>query len=271
MITVGMMLVTVAVYFFMLPLHVVVGSMTGLALVLAQIVPVPISALTLLLNVLCLIAGFLLVGREFGVKTVYASLLQPLFLRGFELLFPGQPSLTGDLLLDTLGFLVLVSIGQAVIFQSQASSGGLDIIAKIMNKYLHIEIGRAVSVAGIVIVMSAIIVYDSKIVILGLLATYFNGILVDEYIGGFQRKKRVCVLSDKYEELRKYIHCELKRGATLYRALGSYEEIERIELVTILTKSEYARLMRQIRKTDPEAFVTISTVSEVAGIWNQRQ
>lgn len=269
-ITVGMLVVTIAVYFFMLPLQIVLGGIAGLALVLAQILPLPISLLTLILNSACLIAGFLLVGKEFGVKTVYASLLQPLYLWIFEWMFPKQHSLTGDIILDALAFLILASAGQALLFQVQASSGGLDIVAKILNRYFHIEIGRAVTIAGVIIVVSSVFVYDEKTVVLGLLATYLNGILVDEYIGGFQRKKRVCIISQHYQELCQYIHQELKRGATLYPARGTYEDIERTELVTILTKNEYAKLMNQIHEIDPQAFVTISTVSEISGMWNHK-
>ena len=269
-ITLGMVIVTVAVYFFMLPLHIVLGSISGLALVLVQVFPLPISAMTLILNVFCLVAGFLLVGKEFGVKTVYASLLQPLFLAIFETVFPDQKSITGDLILDTLAMLVIVSIGQAILFQVQASSGGLDIVAKILNKFLHVEIGKAVSAAGIVIVLSSAIFYDGRTVVAGLLGTYMNGMLVDEYIGGFLRKKRVCILSDHYEDLMAYIHTELKRGATLYEAKGSYEGVTRTELVSILTRNEYAMLMHYIQETDPQAFVTVSTVNEVAGVWNKK-
>ena len=212
MITVGMVVVVIAVYFFMIPLHIVLGSMSGLALVLTQFVPVSVSLMTLILNGVCLIAGFLLIGKEFGVKTVYASLLQPFLLWVCEVIFPDQKSLTGDVLLDAIAMIIVVSAGQAIIFQAQASSGGLDIVAKIMNKYLHVELGKSIAVAGALIVLSAALVYDSKTVVLGLIVTYVNGLVVDEYIGGFQRKKKVCVISEQYDEIRKYINSHLGRG-----------------------------------------------------------
>lgn len=271
MITVGMIVVVIAVYFFMIPLHIVLGSMSGLALVLTQFVPVSVSMMTLILNGVCLIAGFLLIGREFGVKTVYASLLQPFLLWVCEVIFPNQKSLTGDVLLDAIAMIIVVSAGQAIIFQAQASSGGLDIVAKIMNKYLHVELGKSIAVAGALIVLSAALVYDSKTVVLGLIVTYVNGLVVDEYIGGFQRKKKVCVISEKHDEIRKYINTHLGRGATLYMTRGSYEGTERTEVATIVTQTEYAKLMHFINETDPRAFVTVATVSEVSGFWNKKK
>lgn len=270
MITAGMSIAVFAIYFFMLPFNIVIGSMTGLALVLVRLIPFSVSLMTLLLNVLCLVAGFLLVGKEFGLKTVYASLLQPLFLRICEVVFPNQESLTGEVLLDAVAFVIVASVGQAVVFHAQASSGGLDIIAKIINRYLHIELGKAVAAAGITVVLSSAFVYDTRTVVLGFLATYINGMVIDEYISGFRKKKKVCVISPEYRELCQYINKELNRGATLYVAKGSYENVERTEVVSILNQNEYARLMHKIQETDPQAFVTVSTVNEVSGAWNKK-
>ena len=141
-ITAGIFLTALAVYFFMMPANIVLGSVTGLAIVLVNFIPLQVSAMTFILNVLCLIIGFIFVGKEFGGKTVYTSILLPFFLYVFELFFPNNPSLTGDIILDTLCCIILISIGQSLMFNANASSGGLDILAKVLNKYLHIELGK---------------------------------------------------------------------------------------------------------------------------------
>ena len=268
-ITAGIFLTAAAVYFFMMPANIVLGSITGLAIVLVNFIPVQVSVMTFILNVFCLVIGFLLVGKEFGAKTVYTSVLLPVFLYVLELLFPNNNSLTNDLLLDTLCCIILISIGQTLMFNANASSGGLDIVAKILNKYFHLELGKGIALAGILTVATTILVYDAKTLIVGILGTYFNGLVLDEYISGFARRKRVCFLSEKYQEIAEYIMHDVKRGVTLYEAKGGYDQSKKVEVQTILTQNEYGQLIDYIHKTDPKAFVTVSTVSEVVGYWNK--
>lgn len=268
-ITAGIFLTAAAVYFFMMPANIVLGSITGLAMVLVNFIPVQVSVMTFILNVFCLVIGFLLVGKEFGAKTVYTSVLLPVFLYVLELLFPNNSSLTNDLLLDTLCCIILISIGQTLMFNANASSGGLDIVAKILNKYFHLELGKGIALAGILTVATTILVYDAKTLIVGILGTYFNGLVLDEYISGFARRKRVCFLSEKYQEIAEYIMHDIKRGVTLYEAKGGYDQSKKVEVQTILTQNEYGQLIDYIHKTDPKAFVTVSTVSEVVGYWNK--
>ncbi len=266
-ITVGIFLVAIAVYFFMQPADYIVGSMVGLAMIINKFIPVEVSVLTFILSSICLIVGFFFLGKEFGIKTVYTSLMLPVFLRLFEVIYPNNPSLTNDIILDALCYVIVISVGQAFLFHVNASSGGTDIIAKILNKYLHIDLGNAIAVTGIVIVLTSIFVYDTKSLIVGILATYFHGIVLEEYIGGFSRKKRISILSEKYEEIQNYIINELHRGVTLYAAQGGYDHTFRREIITVLAKDEYAYLMKYVREVDPKAFVTVSTVSEVVGRW----
>lgn len=270
-VTVGMFIVAVAVFFFMLPSNVVVGSLTGLVMVIANFIPVKISVLTFIFNIVLLIIGYIFVGKEFGGKTVYAAVLLPIFLAIFEIVFPNNQSLTNDILIDTICYLLVVSVGQALLFNINASSGGLDIIAKVMNKYMHIELGKAMSIAGMVTAFTAIFVYDTKTLVLSILATYANGIILDNFIDGYNRRKRVCILSNNHEQIQEFITKELKRGVTLYQAIGGYKKEEKTEIVTILTRSEYASLLNYLHSIDQKAFVTVSTVNEVVGEWNSKR
>lgn len=166
---------------------------------------------------------------------------------------------------------MIVALGQAVLFHVNASSGGLDVIAKMLNKYLHMEIGKAVTLAGFVTAASSVLVYDVPTLIVSLLGTYANGIAVDYFIDGFNKRKRVCIITDDYEDIQNYIIHGLKRGATLYVAQGAYDETHRTELVTILEQQEYRMLLNYLNQTKRKVFVTVSTVNEVVGTWNQKK
>jgi len=262
-ITFGTAVIAAAVYFFMLPSHVTVGSGTALAMVISNFVPLPVSAITFLLNVVLLIIGFLLIGPEFGAKTVYCSLLMPAIMRVFEIVFPDFQSLTGDPFLDMIGYILVVGIGLAFLFSCNASSGGLDIVAKIMNRYLRMDLGQAMSVSGIVVALSSAICYDKKTVVISLIGTYFGGMIVDHFIFGLNLKRRVCILSPKVEEITQFILHDLHSGASLYDATGAYDNVIRREIITIVDKQEYKKLMDYVRKTDPTAFVTVYSVNEI--------
>ena len=270
-VTIGTLIVASGVFFFMLPSNVVAGSLTGLVMVLTNFIPIKISVLTFILNAFLLVIGFIFIGKEFGGKTVYSSILLPIFLGIFEFAFPNNQSLTNDVLLDTICYLLIVSVGIALLFRVNASSGGLDIVAKILNKYAHIELGKAMSIAGMVTAFSSILVYDKKTLVMSILATYANGIILDNFIDGYNRRKRVCILSSNYEQIQEFITNELKRGVTLYQAIGGYKKEEKTEIVTILTRSEYGALLNYLHSVDKSAFVTVSTVNEVIGEWNSKR
>ena len=262
-ITFATLIVAAAVFFFMMPSTVTVGSISGLAIVLENFLPLKVSAITMILNVVLLILGFIFIGKEFGGKTIYTSILLPVFLGVFEYLFPENRSLTGDAFLDTVGYVFIVSIGLAILFNRNASSGGLDIVAKFLNKYLRMDHGKAMSLSGMCAALSSILVSDSKIVVLSVLGTYINGIVLDHFIFGMNEKKRVCIISQKEKEIQDFILHSLRSGATIYQAIGAYDSEPHREIITIVNKSEYAQLMNFIGKTDKDAFVTVYTVNEV--------
>lgn len=263
MITLGTGIIACAVYFFMMPSHVSVGSISGLAIILTNFIPMSVSSITMIMNVFLLILGFLAIGKEFGVKTVYTSILLPAMLGFLERLFPNFPSIMADPFLDMVCYIFVVSVGLAILFNRNASSGGLDIVAKILNKYLHMELGKAMSLSGILVALSSALVYDKKIVVLSLLGTYLNGIVVDRFIFGFNLKKRVCIISEKEAEIRQFIVKELHSGATVYEVLGAYNMKPRKEVITIVDKNEYLKLMNFIEKTDKDAFITIYDVNKI--------
>lgn len=263
-ITVGTAIIAAAVYFFMLPSHVTVGSASALALVISNFIPLPVSVITFALNMVLLIIGFLLIGREFGAKTVYASVLMPGFMYVYETLFPDFQSLTQDPILDVLGYILVVGIGLALLFSCNASSGGLDIVAKLLNKFFRMELGKAMSLSGMLVALSAAFCYDTKTVVLSVLGTYFGGLVVDYFIFGLNIKRRVCIISPKVDEIVPYILHELGSGATLYESIGAYDNTVRREIVVIVDKQEFRKLMDYLKKTDPTAFITVYSVNEIS-------
>ena len=256
-------IIAAAVYFFLVPSHASVSSISGLGIVLANFVPLPLSAITMILNVVLLVIGFLTCGREFGAKTVYTSILLPAFIGLFERLFPNLGSLTDSQELDVLCYILVVSVGLSILFNRNASSGGLDIVAKIMNKYLHMDLGKAMSLSGMCVALSAALVYDKKTVVISVLGTYFNGLVLDHFIFDQNIKRRVCIITGKEEELRRFIIEDLHSGATVYESYGAYNMQKRREIITIVDKAEYQKLMSYMNREDPQAFITVYTVSDM--------
>lgn len=263
LITFGAVLAAASIYFFMMPSKAVVGSVSALGMVLNNFIPIPVSMISLIINAVLLLLGFLLIGPEFGAKTVYTSLLIPLALGGFELLAPNYTSLTGDPLLDMVCHLIVIGAAMALLFSCNASSGGLDIVAKILNKYLNIGLGTGVILSGMAVALSAVFCYDAKTVVLSVLGTYLSGLIVDRFIFGLNIKRRVCVISQKNEDIVNFLLHTLHSGATLYESIGAYNNVTRMEVVTIVDKHEYRLLMEYLRQIDPKAFVTVYSVGEV--------
>ncbi len=261
--TVAVAIIAAAVYFFLVPSHASVSSISGLGIVLSNFIPLPLSAITMILNVVLLIIGFFTCGREFGVKTVYTSVMLPLFLGVFEGIFPDFGSMTNSQELDVLCYILVVSVGLSILFNRNASSGGLDIVAKIMNKYLHMDLGKAMSLSGMCVALSAALVYDKKTVVLSLFGTYFNGLVLDHFIFDHNIKRRVCIITKKEEELRQFIIHDLHSGATIYESIGAYNMEKRNEIITIVDKGEYQKLMNYMNREDPKAFITVYTVSDM--------
>ena len=260
--TVAVAIIAAAVYFFLVPSHASVSSISGLGIVLSNFIPMPLSAITMILNVLLLIIGFFTCGKEFGAKTVYTSIVLPLFLALFERLFPSIGSLTDSQELDVLCYILTVSIGLSILFNRNASSGGLDIVAKIMNKYLHVDLGKAMSLSGMCVALSAALVYDKKTVVLSVLGTYFNGIILDHFIFNHNVKRRVCIITKKEEELRHFIINDLHSGATIYESIGAYNLEKRNDQIGSVCKVTTESLEDEVPTEEIEGQIPVDPTAE---------
>ena len=281
--TVGMFIAASSVYYFLMPSNLVIGSITGLSMVISSIftaagIPVKVSLVVTIINALLLVLAWLLIGAEFGAKTVYTALILGPFIEVWEkilpyqkLLEPGQTSVMGDPWFDLLCFVLILSASQTILFHINASTGGLDILAKIVNKYLHFDIGTSVSVAGALICCTAFAVNPFRMVVIGLIGTWINGLALDYFTAGLNRRKRVCIISSRHEEIRKYIIEDLQRGCSLYEVTGGYNGHKNVEIQALLTQNEFADLMNYLKANDIHGFITAGNVSEIYGDWNSKK
>ena len=281
--TAGMMIAAGAVYYFMIPSKLVLGSITGLSIVLSNVlgfvgITVKVSVVVTIINAILLLLAWLLIGKEFGAKTVYTALILGPLLELWEkicpyekLLEPGINSVMGDPLLDLICFVLLVSISQTILFNINASTGGLDILAKIVNKYLHLDIGVSVTVAGAIICCTAFAINPFRMVVTGLVGTWMNGLAIDYFTASLNKRKRVCVIAKDHEMIRSYIIDKLHRGCSLYEVRGGYSGEQNVEVQALLTQDEFSSLMNYIKSEKIQAFITAGNVSEIYGLWNKER
>lgn len=270
-ITLGMLVTAVSVHFFLVPSKLVLGSISGLCIVIYALTDIPVSVVALILNSFLLIIAYLVIGKEFGLKTVYAALIMSPWLYLLETFFPMKESVMGDPWFDLLCFVVLLSAAQAALFRINASTGGLDIVAKIVNMYFHIDLGTAVSIVGAAICCTAFLIHDLRFVIIGLIGTWMNGLVLNHFTAGLNQKKRVCIISKEHKVLQDFIINKINRGVTLYEVTGGYTNEKSVEIEVLLARDEFATLMKFIEKKSINAFITAGNVSEVYGLWNKHR
>lgn len=280
--TLGMTVGAAAVYYFLVPSKLIIGSVSGLSIVLSSVlsnagITIKVSTMVIIVNAVLLVLAYFLIGREFGLKTVYTALiLGPLMdmwdkvLPYTKLLDPGQTSIMGDIWFDLLCFVLLVAMSQTILFSINASSGGLDILGKIVNKYLHFDIGTSVAVGGILICCTAFAINPFRMVVIGIIGTWIDGLCIDYFTASLNKRKRVCIISKDWEKLRQYIIEKLSRGCSLYEVTGGYSGEKQMEIQALLTQEEFAGLMAFMRENHIKAFTTAGNVSEVYGLWRGR-
>lgn len=283
--TLGMIVTACAVYYFLVPSKLIIGTISGLSIVISGICekffgfPLNVSTVIFIINAILLVLAYILIDKEFGIKTVYTALILGPMIGVLEKWFPYEnyiqkgaeiPSIMGDLWLDLCCFVIMLSLAQAVLFKINASTGGLDILAKIVNKYLHFDIGTSVSVAGWVICCTAFMINPARLVIIGLIGTWINGLVVDYFTASLNRKKKVCIISAEYNRIKEYIVNDLSRGVTLYNVEGGYTGEKKTELVALLSTDEFSDLMKYINENEINAFITAGNVSEVYGLWGDK-
>ena len=266
LITIGLILVAAGFYFFLVPNDLAVGGVSGLAMVINRYMPsITIGIIMLVLNVILFIIGFIFIGSSFGVKTIYSSLGLSGMVWALEKFCPISGSITDDLFLELIFGIIISAVGLSVVFNQNASTGGTDIIAKILNKYFHLDIGKALLLSDFVVTILAAIAFGPKIGMYALIGVIINGFTIDAVIAGMNIVKKVEVVSSKGEEVKKFIIEELDRGATLYTAKGAYTNEEKEIITTVLGKKQFIKLKNYIKGIDEKAFIITYNVHETLG------
>ena len=279
--TLGMLVGAAAVYYFLMPSKLIIGSISGFSIVLSEIfakfgMTVRVSVIIAAINAVLLVLAWWLIGAEFGAKTVYTALILGPLVDFWDWVMPigklitDGTSVMNDPWLDLICFVLMLSISQAILFRINASTGGLDILAKIVNKYLHFDIGTSVTIAGALICCSAFAINPFRMVVIGLIGTWINGVAVDYFTDTLNKRKRVCIISDDHEAIREFIIKELERGCSIYKLQGGFTGEEKVEVVTLLTQNEYASLFNFLKNSGFEAFITAGNVSEIYGNWHKK-
>ena len=321
--TIGMSLGAAAVYYFLMPSHLIVGSISGLSIVLNTLfggTADTFSYWVMGINAFLLLLAFILIGNEFGAKTVYTAMILGPLTQVWDRIYPytnlthkvidapeiltklqagqtvldanGNPYLLsragqvleqvresvmsgglgmGDVWFDLICFVLLLSVCQAVMFRINASTGGLDILGKIVNKYLHFDIGTSVAIGGAIICFSSFLINDFRMVVIGIIGTWINGLAIDYFTASLNKRKRVCLVSAEPERIRQFIVENLVRGCSLYKIQGGFSGEEHVEIQTLLTQDEFSSLMAFIRNNNIKAFITAGNCSEVYGLWLRHQ
>lgn len=266
LITLGITSVAIGIYYFLVPNNLAAGGVSGLAIVINNFVPaIPVGLLMLVMNIILFIVAFIFIGSNFGAKTIYSSLGLSGIIWFLEKVYPIKNPVTDDIFLNLIFGILIGGVGMGIVFNQNASTGGTDIIAKIINKFFHVNIGKALLMSDFFITLMAGYAFGIKIAMYALLGVIINGFVIDEVIQGISICKQVMIISSKGEEIKNYIMNELGRGVTLYEAKGGYTKEKKEVIMTIVSRREFIKIREFIMDVDKRAFISVNNVHEVLG------
>ena len=287
----GVFLGAIAIYYFALPYNLITGTVVGLCMVLNHFWGGTADTLSMWMigsNALLLLMAFFVIGRSFGAKTVITSLCLGPAMQLLDRIYPytnfthemidgelvqvrysvlSSGMSGGDVWFDIICFCFLLAVGQALLFRSGASTGGFDIVAMMLYRFFHIELGTGVTICGAIACALGFLINDFRMVVIGIITTWINGLFIDYFMASLNRRKRVCIISEDYEKIRRYIIDTMNRGCSLYPVRGGYSDQDYTEVQTLLTQQEYGELLAYIEAEHIHAFMTAGNCSEVYGLW----
>lgn len=264
LITIGILLVAISVVYFFEPNNIAAGGITGLAIVINHYIPfISIGPLVLMMDAVLFVIALIVLGAKFGAKTIYSSVLLSVSMWLMQTFIP--INITNDLMLATIFGTLISAGGMAIVFNANASTGGTDIIAKILNKFFHIEIGKSLLMVDFLVTLLGAITFGINMGLYGLLSVIINGVVIDNIIAGFKTKSEITIISDKSKDISKFILNDLERGCTFIKGVGGFTGKDTALLYTVLDRSEFIKLKNKIREIDKNAFITVGEVHEVMG------
>ena len=264
LIKIGIFLVAISVVYFFEPNNIAAGGITGLAIVINHYIPfISIGPLVLMMDAILFIVALIVLGAKFGAKTIYSSFLLSTSMWIMQTFIP--INITNDLILATIFGTLISAVGMAIVFNANASTGGTDIIAKILNKFFHIEIGKSLLIVDFLVTLLGAVTFGINIGLYGLLAVIINGVVIDNIIAGFKTKSEITIISEKNKEISKFILDYLERGCTFIKGIGGFTGKDTSILYTVLDRNEFIKLKNKIKEIDKNAFITVGEVHEVMG------
>lgn len=259
-------MLSIGLCFFLMPSNLAIGGVSGFAMVLNRFFPIlPVGAIMFVVNIILFILAFIIIGKEFGGYTIYASLCLSGIVYFLEILLPVREPIVDDILLNLIYGIIISGIGMGIIFYQNASTGGTDIIAKIINKFTHIDIGKSLLASDFLITVMAGFAFGPKMGMYALIGIIINSLVIDNIIAGFNTKINMMIISERYEEINRFILTEMDRGTTLYYAEGGHSRNRKMIVNTIVSKREYIRIKNFVKALDDRAFISLNFVSEVFG------
>ena len=264
LITIGIFLVAISVVYFFEPNNIAAGGITGLAIVINHYIPfISIGPLVLMMDAILFIVALIVLGAKFGAKTIYSSFLLSTSMWIMQTFIP--INITNDLILATIFGTLISAVGMAIVFNANASTGGTDILAKILNKFFHIEIGKSLLIVDFLVTLLGAVTFGINIGLYGLLAVIINGVVIDNIIAGFKTKSEITIISEKNKEISKFILDDLERGCTFIKGIGGFTGKDTSILYTVLDRNEFIKLKNKIKEIDKNEFITVGEVHEVMG------
>jgi uncharacterized membrane-anchored protein YitT (DUF2179 family) len=266
LINLGLFLVAAGIVLFKIPNNLATGGVSGVAIIVEKFFPAaPVGFLMLIINLILLVFGFFFLGKNFGSKTIYSSFALSGMVWALERVIVLTKPLTGDTFLELVYAILLPAVGSAIVFNYNASTGGTDIIAKILHKFTSINIGKTLLLADFGITVIALFVFGVRTGMYSILGLIMKGFIIDLVIENLNISKHFVIISEKPEEVKAFIVNELKRGATIHKAYGAYSNEEKEVITTIMSRRQAVRLRKFIREIDKHAFISITNTSEIIG------
>lgn len=262
---IGCILLSVGVYFFKIPNGFATGGVTGIGTILGKITPITPAVWIWILNGALLLLGFVFLGWQNSVKTIYCSMFYSALTYIFELLVPISSPLTNQPLLELVYAMLLTAIGSAMIFNSDASSGGTDIAALIIKKFTALDVGKALLTVDSIVVLSSFFVFNIQAGLFSVLGLFSKAFLVDGVIESLNTCKYFVVITTKREEISQYIIKTLHHGVTVNDAVGEFTKARMTMIHTVCKRAEAIKLKKRIKEIDPSAFIIVTTSSEIIG------
>lgn len=266
LINIGMLMVAGGMYFFLMVNNLAIGGANGLAIIINKFIPsISVGAIMIVINIVLFILAFIVIGTGFGIKTIYSSFGISFIILILEKVVNMKNSITGDLFLELIVGILISGAGMGIVFNQNASTGGTDIIAKILNKFFHIDLGKGVLLSDLSITFMGAFAFGPKLSLYAMLGVVINGYVIDGIIEGINMYKEVTIISEKYYEIKRFILEDLDKGVTIYNATGGFTEKQKNVVVVVIGRRDFARLKYYINLIDKDAFITVSNIHEVFG------